>query len=71
MTKEALILLIKSRGKTITGAADALGYSRQNLYKRMDAGTLNEAELARLAAYLGGVYVSQFVFADSGTDPQP
>lgn len=44
--------------------ADAIGTSTQNLSQKISRDTLSTAELEKIAAALGGVYVSRFEFPD-------
>lgn len=44
--------------------ADAIGTSTQNLSQKISRDTLSQAELEKIAAALGGVYVSRFEFPD-------
>ena len=62
MKKEAIITAIRAKGATVKDAAHVLGYTRQNLYRRLNAGTMTDEELIRLADWLGGRYVCRFEF---------
>ena len=62
MRKEAITQAIRARGATVKDAAEVLGYTRQNLYRRISAGTITDEELSKLADWLGGRYVCHFEF---------
>lgn len=44
--------------------AEAIGTSVQNLSQKISRDTLSATELEKIAAALGGVYVSRFEFPD-------
>jgi len=55
---------ITSRGILLKDVAAHLDMSRQRLQYRFKANAFREDELKKIAAFIGGEYVSKFVFRD-------
>lgn len=62
---EKIRILAKRKGVTIQEIADALGYSRQNIYLRFKTGVWSERDLQKCAEALGCTL--NVVFIDNDT----
>ena len=65
MEKQKIKAAIKYGSGSITNIAAVLGYSRQNLTRKINQGTLSETELKTIAAAIGAEFIpAAFQFKD-------